>query len=715
MSSLATPPTPAPAQAQALALGVALSLPLALGCASIPKGRAAIDSVDMEGVHDLSAGDIEDKIATTASPKFLGLWSGVMFDYQIFDPFVLQRDLARVERFYRARGYYEAHARAGRVEYVKPDHVRVVVVVDEGKPVVLDRIDIHGVEGLPVEARQAALAAAAVRARPRERFDEDDFEAASKAVKKALGDRGFAYATVRKSATVDLVRHMAVASFGIVPNHPARIGRIRIIGLGNLPEDPVRRAIDLDAGEPYSTQRLENAQQAVLDLGVFGAVDVQPDLSNPDAEAVPIDVRVEPSLLHTVRLGGGVELDVIKTDVHLRAGWEDRNFLGGMRNFSVDFRPGAVVYPTRLPDFQAPERLLPEERTRAQLSQPGFIEARTHGLLRADANLFSVLLTPQYNASDPVLGYGELRGAAGVDRTVWKLYSALTYNAQYDHPFAYVGSIDPSLRPLVLSYVDLISRLDFRDDKIHPHRGTYFGNELQFAGGPLGGDAEDIREQPEARAYVPITTRLTWASRGSVGFLFPLDYGDTLDTDTATGMAPPGVDKAQWERDVQIVYFRSFFAGGPSSNRGWPFMGIGPHGIAPFFNPALAAQAVALECTPGNSNYDPVRCAVPLGGLSLWEASTELRYSLSKQLEGSTFCDAADVSQRRWDIRFQRPHLSCGIGIAYDTPVGPIRLNVAYRIPGAQSFEPVQPGDDGNPGAIFGVPIAIAFGIGEAY
>jgi outer membrane protein insertion porin family/translocation and assembly module TamA len=78
------------------------------------------------------------------------------------------------------------------------------------------------------------------------------------------------------------------------------------------------------------------------------------------------------------------------------------------------------------------------------------------------------------------------------------------------------------------------------------------------------------------------------------------------------------------------------------------------------------------------------------------------------------FCDAADVSPFSVDIRLTRPHLSCGLGARYDTPVGPIRLDVGYRIPHAQfaendaSFE--QP-----PSTLFGAPIALAFGIGEAF
>src|SRR5262249_11496727 len=88
---------------------------LLCACSSIPAGLSAINSVSIEGAREVNEGDVEDKIATAASPKFLGLFRGTVYDYEIFDRLKLQRDLARVERYYRARGYYGAHARAGRV------------------------------------------------------------------------------------------------------------------------------------------------------------------------------------------------------------------------------------------------------------------------------------------------------------------------------------------------------------------------------------------------------------------------------------------------------------------------------------------------------------------------------------------------------------------------------------------------------------------------
>jgi outer membrane protein insertion porin family/translocation and assembly module TamA len=68
--------------------------------------------------------------------------------------------------------------------------------------------------------------------------------------------------------------------------------------------------------------------------------------------------------------------------------------------------------------------------------------------------------------------------------------------------------------------------------------------------------------------------------------------------------------------------------------------------------------------------------------VSLWEASLELRYPIYDPL-GRVFCDAGDVSAQQVTLRFDYLHLSCGGGLRYDTPIGPIRVDIGVRIPGA--------------------------------
>ena len=686
------------------------------GCATLPRGRAAVNSVDVSGNDEISGGDIRKKIATRKSPKFLGLFRGVVYDYEIFDLYVLQRDLARVERYYRARGFYKARARAGRVTYDDAKHVRVDIEVEEGPPAIVRRLDLFGLEGLDPELVARAREAAEQRVAVGERFEEAEFEEAEKAIRRALTDAGYAYARVVRVAEVDVPKDSVRVRFDVTAHEKARFGPITIVGLGDLPEKPVRSALYIEEGDAFSTNDIEDAQQAVLDLGVFSSVEIVPQLQDPPPQSlrVPLLVKLQPARLHAVKLGGGIELDAIRTDVHLLAGWEHKNLFGGMRHFQVEFRPGVVLYPTRMPSLQAPTDFLPEGKLSAELRQPAFIERRLHGFLRGEFNVYPVLLSPEVNPDAPVLGYREEKGSVGVDRKIGRFFGRPSYNAQHVTPFAYLGTLDDALGPLLISYVGLFSSFDFRDDAVAPHAGVFVSNDLQVAGGPFFGDARDFKIQPELRFYVPLAEELTLALRGTVGLLFPQNYGRTTEANARAERPPAGVTREEWVFDTQVNFFRAFFSGGPNSNRGYALRGIGPHGVIPFFEPNLAAAQLAVECDPNSDQFDSARCSLPLGGPTLWEASVELRYPIVGALSGALFCDTSDVSPSEVTFRFDRLHLSCGLGGRYETPVGPVRLDLGYRIPGMQVLGPDDSGE-GIPPTLFGAPIAVHVGIGEAF
>ena len=119
------------------AIPLGLALIAEMGCSSIPRGAVSVDSISVEGNKAIASADVEEKLATAPSPKFLGLFRGIIYDYELLDRGVLQRDLERVARYYRARGYYEAVARAGRIRATGDKHVDVTIEVEEGEPVLV--------------------------------------------------------------------------------------------------------------------------------------------------------------------------------------------------------------------------------------------------------------------------------------------------------------------------------------------------------------------------------------------------------------------------------------------------------------------------------------------------------------------------------------------------------------------------------------------------
>jgi outer membrane protein insertion porin family/translocation and assembly module TamA len=371
---------------------------------------------------------------------------------------------------------------------------------------------------------------------------------------------------------------------------------------------------------------------------------------------------------------------------------------------------------------------LPEERLRLTLRQPAFLEPRTTLLVQPEGNVFPMLVAPNPPTTEPVLGYGEVKAAVGAERRFGRHFLIqLTQVFQSEFPFHYTSLPLTAPTPaVILSYPHLVTTLDFRDDPIHTHSGFY-----------VGGSASDVRLLPEVRGYVPIVRGVTFATRGSLGLLFASNYGDYVQNHLSRTLAPSVAPNnglyGAVDRDIEIVYFRGFFSGGPSSNRGYPLRGIAPYGVVPFLSPATlqAQQQVAaskgggLSCIPGQPGYNAAECLIPIGGFTLWEASAEVRFDISGPLGAATFCDAGDAAPGQAQIRLTHLHLSCGAGGRYDTPVGAIRLDIAYRIPplqvlGYANEEAAASADprNGVPPTLFGwnnVPVALSFGIGESF
>lgn len=695
------------------------SLILSTGCTSVPEGRSAVKSIEISGNEVIDAEDLSAKLATTSSPKFLGLFQGVVYEYSVFDRFVLERDLQRIERYYRAMGYYQARARAGRVFFVASNKVRVDIRIEEGEPMLPGRVDVHGLDGFPPEkakqitrrVKRQICGKQGCSAQEGDRpFEEDRFVKAAELLQHAVEDEGYAYATVQRAADVDLPKNRVAVGYFVKLGPKAKYGKVTIVGLGKVPEEPVRRALDLKEGEPYSRTELDLAERALLDLNVFSSVVIAPALdkdgSSQENPTIPIRVTVETAKLKAIHVGGGAEINSLQSDLHLVGGWEHRNFLGGLRSLSFEVKPGVVLYPTRFPTFQTPQNLLPKFKLNAQFRQPGFLEARTGLFTQLEGSRAPVIFQSK-QVSDRVLGYNDARLSAGLDRSFnsLRLYGAISHTVQYDSAFMYLGSLDPDLHPVVISFPKLFLALDLRDQQVHPHEGGYVSTDLQVAG--VGGTAVDVKTTSEVRGYLPLARKWTLAARVNVGMLFAQNYGDSIEAGAnGANYENDTARRPGWVRDIQLMFLRGFFAGGLGSNRGYALREIGPHGIVPQATSTLANT----NCTEKEENPN---CNLPLGGFTLWEASLELRFPISGAFSGALFTDTADVSARRMDFRLNRPHLSVGIGFRYDTPVGPIRLDAGYRVPGLQA--PAGAKDEGVPNNTFGLPMALSFGIGEAF
>ena len=705
-----------------------------LTCERADLSNCVIQKVEVLGNRAVTTSELKEKIATTETSRLfsgvvekipiLGLWDRLTVDYERLDPFVLERDLARIER--------EARVRAGRTIKLPNKQVRVEIVVTEGQPVHIAKVDItwkdprkglHPGVTRAVESARSDLTIGAT-------FEEQGFEATKKKLLRAMTDRGFAYAQAQGDAHVDLTTHQAEVVYTLELGPESKFGPITIEGNAPLPTERLLAAINAREGQRFSTSALEAAELSLTELGVFGSIQPVPQLApvgQPRNPIVPVVFRVSVAPLHAAVLGGGAEVGG-RVAFHLQARWEDKNFLGGLRHFAVEARPGIELYPLTLQTLFSPKNtvlVLPELRLRSELQQPGFVEARTTGVISAAANVYR-LPTSEVILNDPVIvGYLEFAGRAGVERRFWASRINVSFYTvvQNDRPFSYKQgfSVSPvGFTSITLPFLQTTGSIDLRlgqngkPDRVNPHSGIYFQNDLQIMPYGLALKAiHDVRVRPEIRGYIPIAKRWTLALRAAAGLLFPLDsYGTKLlEPNVCAGLLTTDPAAPECNSDLQVLQFRAFFSGGANSNRGYPYNGVGPHQKVPLSNITLNRN------TP-----------VATGGLTLWEASVELRAPIVGPLGTVFFLDGSNISPSVAQFDFSAPHLSAGFGLRYDTPVGPARLDLGVRIPCAQKLGNCSPvydpssidkaalsSTEGQAGTIFGLPVAISIAIGEAF
>src|SRR5262245_50034773 len=104
-----------PVRRALVVLGALLLFASVSACTAVPDRRYALNRITFTGNRALDDSELEEKIASRETPRFLGFFKGLIYDYEIFDRYVLERDLQRIERYYRARGFYWTRVRAGRV------------------------------------------------------------------------------------------------------------------------------------------------------------------------------------------------------------------------------------------------------------------------------------------------------------------------------------------------------------------------------------------------------------------------------------------------------------------------------------------------------------------------------------------------------------------------------------------------------------------------
>lgn len=649
------------------------------GCAKkVPEDRYGVKRLQIEGAEQVDEDEIKARIATKAHPTWAWPWT----EWPLYDETVFERDRERIERIYRARGYYDA--RVTEVRRVFDDEARRVelqVLVTEGAPVRVRSVRVTGLEALtPTDARHVQNAVIVERGA---RFDELDYDLSKQAVERALGNASYAAARVTGKVVLDPRAHTADILFHVSPGHPCRFGKITVEGNGDLPALPVLGAAAIREGQPYSEDAIDDARLGVYTLGAFASVETITEVDDK-LNLVHLRLRVVPGRRFRYGVGVGVEAggpqsqssgdvagaNFAQWDLHLLGRVEHRNFLGGMRRLRVEERP-RLIFNDPFPGAGDPHL---GNAISADLRQPAFVEARTTLVAHTRWDVGPDPFGGQFFRSDLILGIGPERRFFG-----GRLLAQSSINANFFNELT--GVQDGPYPDYLVSFVQHRLQLELRDNPRLPRSGGYFAATLQHAGYIVRSDWNYVRITPEARGYLPLPWRMVLAGRVRLGMLFVTSSNIHVPTDDPDGFVQRLADLGPLRERLR--------GGGGNSVRGY------------------------VANTLGDVTY--ARGRLDSGGLRQWEASLELRMLFTDTLGAVLFVDAGDVS-RMPRFRFDQPQTTLGVGLRYHTLVGPLRLDLGLTPPSLQSIGPDERVRTGlTESTVFGASGNIQLTIGEAF
>ena len=582
----------------------------------------------------------------------------------LFDPVELQRDVVRLRNFFHRSGFPNAKIDYPASQFKQADNsIHVIMTIVEGVPLTLDSVYVQLKTPLyPDLASRWDRLISNIESRTDQRFTDLHQLQIENEIVALLQDRGYAFAKVSSELKPGIVENTVLIYVDVDPGPLTTFDHIIFEGSESLAKGLLLRELPFETGDRYSRRKFIEGQQKLFGMGLFRLA--LADLPDQVADST-VDVRytIREAKPRFISVESGFSWE---TGISLDSNLKHRNFLGGARQLTA----AASVNTGWLASATNDASPIRSVSTSLSLRQPYLGTAK-----------LSASTAPFYSwQDDPNLDTRFYK----VGLTTGILYEVLPFRAiSLQHTFS---------RTVPLTGTSFVHRFDIFDLSLFSVEGT-FGKVNNFLnprrgylvrpqiekGGLFGGSGiEFIKGRIDIAAYLPVTSRSSALLMITLGRLIPT--GNSRNQVTA-------------ENEFRFDPIR-FYAGGSTDVRGWALNSLGPQ-------VALADSLIANDdgsYSVKNAHYEAI------GGEAKLSSRLELRFpfpGLGSSWSIGTFIDGAVLSATlvkdpagrtvltsqglpsfvdKGSLPLSNMKFGTGAGIRYQTPVGLLRLDLAYKL-----------------------------------
>ncbi|MFA6444591.1 MAG: outer membrane protein assembly factor BamA [Sterolibacterium sp.] len=523
----------------------------------------------------------------------------------------LSGDLENLRSQYLNRGYLEFNIDSTQVS-ITPDKLDIYITVNvsEGEKFSVSSVKLAGNLLLPDEELKKL-----VILRPGETFSREKLTETTKLISERLSNEGYAFANVNAAPELDKAKHEAAFTIFVDPGRRVYVRQVNVTGNTRSRDEVVRRELRQIESSWYDGDRINKSRTRVDRLGYFEEVTVETPAVPGVTDQVDLNVSVKEKPTGNIMLGAGfssAEKFVLSASV------QQQNLFGSGKTIGVQLNTSSI------------NKVYSFSYTDPYYTIDGI--SRGFDIYQRNTDTSSLTTIGAYNSNSigggvrfglPIAEDDYISAGLSVDSTKLTVdsFSPVRYQ-DYVNQF---GSANTTLLATAGWIKETI------DSRLYPTKG--YSNRLVGSVSLPGGSLRYYQATYHHQHFIPMS------------FLW---RGSTLLLNGELGYANGYSGR-------QLPFFKSFYAGGIGSVRGYDTSSLGPQDPLTAEslggNRRLVGNLEYLFPLPGSGSDKSVRLGAFVDGGQVWGQGSKMSLG---------------------DLRY-----STGISLSWSSPMGPLKFSFA--------------------------------------
>ena len=561
-------------------------------------------------------------------------WSSFYTKRDMYSREKLAADLESIRSFYLNQGYLDFRIDSTQVSMApNKSDIFVTINLSEGEQYKVSNVTLAG-DMLDLESEINPLIA---KIKSGDIYNAERVNDVGKEIAEKFSALGYAFCTATPNPVTDEKNQTVNIVYTIDPGRRAYVRHVNIVGNSRTRDVVIRREVRQYESAWFNSDKVKLSRDRIDRLGYFDSVEVNHVPVEGTRDEVDLEVKVKERPTGSISLGAGYSSD---DGVILSAGFAQNNIFGTGNSFSIDVNTSKSQRTVALSlgePYITPEGIsrnweLYDRRTDLDELDVSNVAYETFGggidfgipvteldTIYVGAKLEATKVTTRGNKTDSMKGK----------------YSS--------SPYRYFKYVDDYGKTSKAALFTVGWARDSRDSPLAPTRGRYqrFSSEVSLP----GLDLQYYRATYQITQYLPLSKNWT------LGLNMQAGYGDSYG-------------------NKDYPFFKNFYAGGIGSVRGYESSSLGPRDIGNDDNLGgdrqLIFSAELLTPLPGADKT--------LRGLVFFDAGTVWGYKANgRNADGYP-------TYKRQKIDFGDLRYSWGFGIAWISPLGPLKFSLAFPI-----------------------------------